>query len=314
MTDRRAPTTLALHEAAKAGTEGGTTSPERPTDTDSGLAHGHVLAGRYEIQAELGRGGGSRVFRAYDRATKTAVAVKVVTGAAATDNAWLERLGRELQMARQVRYRHVCEVYDLMEADGHRFLTMPLAVGGTLRDTLVGSPDRPWAERLADMEGVISGLAALHTAGIIHRDVKPENVLRMADGRLALSDFGLAPFGSGAIRPPRSPRASPAPRPPRCLQESLAPHRNPRLEQARARRPPCFPRAPPRRSASATVWRPLSLGYLLAPPLRRNSLPRLRLCGRLTNRTSTRRRRSHEREPVPRGRQRAMTLVGSLLL
>jgi hypothetical protein len=55
MTDGRAPTTLALHEAAKAGTEGGTTSPARPTDTDSGLAHGHVLAGRYEIQAELGR-------------------------------------------------------------------------------------------------------------------------------------------------------------------------------------------------------------------------------------------------------------------
>jgi eukaryotic-like serine/threonine-protein kinase len=137
MTDRRAPTTLALHEAANAGAEGDTSAPERLTDTDSGLAHGHVLAGRYEIQAELGRGGGSRVFRAYDRATKTAVAVKVVTGAAATDNAWLERLGRELQMARQVRYRHVCEVYDLMEADGHRFLTMPLAVGGTLRDTLV---------------------------------------------------------------------------------------------------------------------------------------------------------------------------------
>ena len=156
------------------------------------LASGEVLAGRYVLQSELGRGARSRVFRAFDRATKTAVAIKVVSERAAGGWGWRERLGRELRLARQGRHRHVCDVYDLMEADGHWFLTMALATRGTLRETLARAPERTWEERLADARGILSGLAALHADGIVHRDLKPENVLRMGDGRLVLSDFGLA--------------------------------------------------------------------------------------------------------------------------
>ena len=161
-------------------------------DPEPKIGRGNILGGRYEVQGELGRGGGSRVFRAYDRATKTAVAVKVMTGKSAAGSEWLERLGRELRLGRQGRHPNVCEVFDIMEAEGCRFLTMALATGGTLRDTLVSVPERSWPERIADARAVVSGLAALHADGIEHRDLKPENILRMGDGRLVLSDLGLA--------------------------------------------------------------------------------------------------------------------------
>ena len=176
------------------------------------LARGDLLAGRYEVQGELGQGGGSRVFRAYDRATKTAIAIKVLVGWKATEAGWLARLGRELRLGRQRRHPNVCEVYDLMETDGFRFLTMALATGGTLRETVAKTTERSWLDRVSDARGLISGLAALHADGIVHRDVKPENVLRMGDGRLVLSDLGLAvsreqttltgPGGAGAGTPP----------------------------------------------------------------------------------------------------------------
>ena len=83
-------------------------------------------------------------------------------------------------------------MFDIGEADGHRFMSMELATGGTLRDVRCKTPNRPFAERVADARALVSGLAAIHAAGIIHRDVKPENLLRMEDGRVVVSDFGLA--------------------------------------------------------------------------------------------------------------------------
>jgi hypothetical protein len=156
------------------------------------VARGDVLAGRYELQSEIGSGGSSRVFRAYDRATKSAVAVKILIGRTAVGPDWMQRLGRELRLGRRGRHPNVCAVFDLMEADGCRFLTMELATGGTLRDTLQGVPDCDWKERIADARDVLAGTAALHADGIVHRDIKPENVLRRGDGRLVVSDFGLA--------------------------------------------------------------------------------------------------------------------------
>jgi serine/threonine protein kinase len=156
------------------------------------VTEGDVLAGRYELQGEIGSGGSSRVFRAYDRATKTAVAVKILIGRTAVGPDWMQRLGRELRLGRRGRHPNVCVVFDLMEADGCRFLTMELATEGTLRDTLRRLPDRDWKERIADARDVVAGTAALHADGIVHRDIKPENVLRRGDGHLVVSDFGLA--------------------------------------------------------------------------------------------------------------------------
>src|SRR3954468_2416952 len=154
---------------------------------------GDLLDGRYQIEALLGKGGSGVVLRAFDRVSATVVAVKVLKPALTHDPRWEKRFSRELRIGRPIQHPNVCRIFDIGDADGYRFLTMEFATGGTLRDLIKSNaPLRPLQERLADAAGAIAGLAAIHGAGIVHRDVKPDNMLRMEDGRLALSDFGLA--------------------------------------------------------------------------------------------------------------------------
>ena len=162
---------------------------ERMPDIERGM----VLAGRYQVEAIIGKGGSGIVLRAFDRTAQTVVAVKVLKQELVHDERWSKRFSRELRLGRPIRHPNVCRIFDIGEGDGYRFLTMELANGGTLRDLIKrGEPLRPLAERLADAAAAIAGLAAIHEAGIVHRDVKPDNMLRMDDGRLVLSDFGLA--------------------------------------------------------------------------------------------------------------------------
>lgn len=157
------------------------------------LARGDVLAGRYQIEAVIGSGGSGRVLRAFDRVTRTAVALKILRPEYAADSVWNERFSRELRVGRQIQHPNVCRVYDIGDSDGHKFLSMELATGGTIRSQLApGAAPRSVDDRIADARAIIQGVAALHAAGIVHRDLKPENILRAADGRLLVSDFGLA--------------------------------------------------------------------------------------------------------------------------
>jgi tRNA A-37 threonylcarbamoyl transferase component Bud32 len=134
------------------------------------------------------------VFEAHDRVLDQAIALKVVRSEYAGDRGWAERLAREVKLARQINHPHVCRVFDFCVAQAHPFLTMELAGGGTLRDEIATGrmSERSLEQRLADARAIASGLAAIHAAGIVHRDVAPQNVLRRTDGTLALSDFGLA--------------------------------------------------------------------------------------------------------------------------
>ncbi|HXI60606.1 MAG TPA: serine/threonine-protein kinase, partial [Polyangia bacterium] len=162
---------------------------EPPVD----LERGTVLAGRYQIETFVGKGGSGFVLRAFDRITQTPVALKILSQELASDPHWAERFSRELRLGRQIQHPNVCRVFDIGESDGHRFLSMELATKGTLRENIrAGVAARPIAECVADAHALVAGLAALHQAGIIHRDIKPENLLRMEDGRVVLSDFGLA--------------------------------------------------------------------------------------------------------------------------
>lgn len=156
------------------------------------LRRGDVLAARYEIQALLGRGGMASVYRAYDRVTEETIAVKVLDPERSVGRGWVEHLGRELRHARRIQHPNVCRVFDFFEDGGRCFLTMELALLGSLRDTLSAGGERSLAERLADARGIIDGVAAIHGAGVVHRDLKPENILRGADGRLMVSDLGVA--------------------------------------------------------------------------------------------------------------------------
>lgn len=157
------------------------------------IAAGDVLAGRYQIEAVLGKGGSGVVVRAFDRVSTTVVAVKVLKTALTHDPRWEKRFQRELRLGRPIQHPNVCRIFDIGDAEGYRFLTMEYAKGGTLRDLIKKDlPLRPLSERLKDAADAIGGLSAMHEAGIVHRDVKPDNMLRMDDGRLVLSDFGLA--------------------------------------------------------------------------------------------------------------------------
>ena len=168
----------------------------RATTATTVLAAGAVIDGRYQIEAAIGEGGSGSVFRAWDRALGEPIAIKILHPERAREKSWINRLAREVRVARAIRHPNVCRVFDLGHADGHWFVTMELAAGGALRQLLrasgEGTTERPLEERLADARALCAGLAAIHAVGIIHRDVTPQNVLRMTDGRLVLSDFGLA--------------------------------------------------------------------------------------------------------------------------
>jgi len=158
------------------------------------IRHGMVLGGRYAIEKIIGRGGSGVVVRAHDRDLRAAVAIKIVRAELAGQRIWAERLAREVRLARQIQHPHVCRVFDFQQAEGRAFLVMELAEGGTLRDEIRSGAlaARPLAERIADARAVASALAAIHAAGIVHRDLTPQNLLRLGDGRVVVSDFGLA--------------------------------------------------------------------------------------------------------------------------
>jgi hypothetical protein len=157
------------------------------------ITRGMVLAGRYQVEASLGKGGSGIVLRAFDRVAQIPVALKILKPELAADPRWIERFSRELRLARQIQHPHVCRVFDIGQADGHWFITMELASAGTLRERIRPRGEGPTlADRLADLRAVVGGLEAIHDAGIVHRDLKPDNFLRLEDGRLVLSDFGLA--------------------------------------------------------------------------------------------------------------------------
>jgi serine/threonine protein kinase len=158
------------------------------------LQRGTVLGGRYEIRKVIGRGGMGLVVQAFDRTLGEDVAVKILRAEYAGERAWTERLAREVKLARQIHHPHVCRVFDFAQADGRAFLIMELAKLGSLRDELGSGAlaKRTADRRIADIVALAAGLDAIHAAGIVHRDVTPQNMLRMADGRVVVSDFGLA--------------------------------------------------------------------------------------------------------------------------
>ena len=158
------------------------------------LRPGSLLAGRYQIEATLGQGGSGTVYRAWDRALGEPIAIKVLRPDRSAERSWIKRLAREVKLARVIRHPNVCRIFELGHGDGHWFVTMELGTGRTLRDLLQDdkAAARPLVERLTDARAICAGLAAIHAVGIIHRDVTPQNVLCLTDGRLVLSDFGLA--------------------------------------------------------------------------------------------------------------------------
>src|SRR5262245_45805411 len=127
---------------------------------------GDVLAGRYQVEAVVGKGGSGVVLRAFDRVSATVVAVKVLKSALTHDPRWDKRFSRELRLGRPIRHPNVCRIFDIGDADGYRFLTMEFATGGTLRELVKkNQPLQPLPERLAAAAGAAPALSPPQPTG-----------------------------------------------------------------------------------------------------------------------------------------------------
>lgn len=174
------------------GTVPGATSPQHPQQD---LAAGQTFASRYKIDQVLGRGGMGVVYRAVDTQLDETVAIKTLPGDVMTRSPEeLERFKREIRLARKITHRNVLRTYDYGEAEGVYFISMEFVRGYTLSELLEETPQHQMAPRLVVGIGrqICRGLQAAHEQGIIHRDIKPQNVLIDHKGEVKLMDFGIA--------------------------------------------------------------------------------------------------------------------------
>lgn len=148
-----------------------------------------LRAGRYELERLLGRGGAASVWLARDTLLERPVAIKLLSEGLAADQDWMTRFRREARIAARLQHPNLVSIYDFESEVERPYLVMAYLPGGTLASRLEhgGCPD---TERLA--RDVLGALGHIHDAGIIHRDVKPANVLLDRDGRACLTDFGIA--------------------------------------------------------------------------------------------------------------------------
>lgn len=154
------------------------------------FAAGTAVGSRFEIRSVRGTGGSAVVYSAFDRDLKQVVALKVLR-ADRTSPAALARLRREVAIARQAASPRLVRVYDIDASGESVFLTMEDIEGGSLKERLAEGPP-PLVDTLRIAGEILEALAVLHGLGIVHRDVKPGNVLLAADGSVKLADFGLA--------------------------------------------------------------------------------------------------------------------------
>ncbi|HXT51546.1 MAG TPA: serine/threonine-protein kinase, partial [Thermoanaerobaculia bacterium] len=155
--------------------------------------------GRYQLEQLIGQGGMAVVYRAVDAVLGRTVAVKVIRSAYTEDPHFLERFLQEARLVASLDHPNILPLYDFGEEKGRPYLVLPYLPGGSLADRMAGVPQplplvAAWTLQLA------GALDAAHARGVLHRDVKPGNVLVTKDGRLMLGDFGIARLAEATTR------------------------------------------------------------------------------------------------------------------
>src|SRR4051794_32695994 len=159
----------------------------------SAVEHSVRLPERYRVTRRIASGGMATVYACEDQLLGRLVAVKVLAPAFATDESALARFQREARaVARVSDHPHVVTIYDIGEYEGNAFIVMEYFAGGTVAERLRTGDPVPRPTVLAWLDEAASALDHAHAAGIVHRDVKPPNLLLDANGRLAVGDFGIA--------------------------------------------------------------------------------------------------------------------------
>src|SRR4051812_13434574 len=162
------------------------------TEDEGRFLPGTLLGGRYRIIAILGRGGMGEVYRATDLTLGQSVALKFLPEEASKNQRLLERFHGEVRVARQVSHPNVCRVYDIGQVEGMPFISMEFVDGEDLGSLLRRIGRLPGDKAIETARKICAGLAAAHDRGVIHRALKPQNIMIKNRGEVVIMDFGLA--------------------------------------------------------------------------------------------------------------------------
>ncbi len=156
------------------------------------LSRGTTIAGRYEIIERLGTGGMGSVYRVEDTKIHEDVAIKLIKPEIAVDKKTIERFSNELKLARKIRHKNVCQMFDLGEAEGIHFITMEYVQGEDLKSFIRRAKQLSIPTVISIAKQICEGLEEAHKLGIVHRDLKPSNLMIDKDGDVHIMDFGIA--------------------------------------------------------------------------------------------------------------------------
>ena len=158
------------------------------------VSRGDIFAGRYEIIETLGQGGMGKVFKAFDRKINEVVALKLIRPEIGVNEKAIERFKNELKIARKITHRNICRMHDLGEEGFIHYITMEHVAGEDLKRFIRRAGTLSSGKAIDIAKQVCEGLAEAHRQGVIHRDLKPQNIMIDQDGNAKIMDFGIARF------------------------------------------------------------------------------------------------------------------------
>lgn len=161
------------------------------------LTTGSTFAGRYQIIEELGKGGMGRVYKAIDKEVNAKIALKLITPEIASDKKTIERFRNELKIARDITHKNVCRMYDLNREKGSYYITMEYVPGEDLRSFIHRSGQLAVGTAVKIAKQICDGLSEAHELGVVHRDLKSNNIMIDREGNVRIMDFGIARSLSG---------------------------------------------------------------------------------------------------------------------
>ena len=156
------------------------------------LTRGTVFAGRFEVIEELGKGGMGVVYRVFDKKVEEEVALKLLNPEVSADKTTIERFRSELKLARKISHKNVCRMYDLNEEGNTQYITMEYVPGEDLKSSILRIGHLSVGKAVSVAKQVCEGLEEAHRLGVVHRDLKPQNVMIDKEGNVRIMDFGIA--------------------------------------------------------------------------------------------------------------------------